>query len=105
MSGALTIGLDAFLWIGIDAGFFTITLFEATFNLFHATLFDFNLECHGVIPPDLVSMANVAPSSVLRTAADPAKGTSNLFPDHDRRCADSQHGEHAFRRSWSRLGR
>jgi len=50
MSGDLTIGLDAFLWIGIDAGFFTITLFEATFNLFHATLFDFNLECHGNHP-------------------------------------------------------
>ena len=70
MSGALTVGLDAFLWIGLDTGFFKITLFDETFNIFRATLFSFNLQCRGVVPPTLANDSSTKEvSTVVREAA------------------------------------
>ncbi|MDB4439238.1 hypothetical protein N9155_00395, partial [bacterium] len=81
MSGTLTAGLDAFLWIGLDTGFFKITLFNKTFSLFRATLFDFNLKCVGVTPPDLVRTNTVSTSNVVRNAGDPAGNDGPVYYD------------------------
>ena len=77
MSGKLTAGLDAFLWIGLDLGLTKITLFDKRFSLFKATLFDFNLRCQGAVPPILADQTNVAMSNIIRT--QPPNGGNPVY--------------------------
>src|SRR5262249_55439275 len=48
--GDLTVGLDAYFWIGLNILGGKITIFEARQNFFTATIYDFRFECPDEVP-------------------------------------------------------
>ena len=58
MSGDLSLGLSAFLWIGLDFGFGVVTFFDKEWEFFRLTLLDYNYTCPGEVPPDIASLSN-----------------------------------------------
>ena len=51
MHGELKAFLEAFLWVGIDAGFFEVTLFEARERFVDEIIASFDHECPPIAPP------------------------------------------------------
>lgn len=56
-SGTVDVGLDAFLWVGLDLGFFgKVTIFDESISLFRAQLASFDFECAPSTPPNLATL-------------------------------------------------
>ncbi|MEI7701943.1 MAG: hypothetical protein WCK86_19250, partial [Planctomycetia bacterium] len=62
VNGELKVFLEAYLWIGLDMGFSTITLFEARERFVDEVIASFNWECEHVAPD---SIADLSSSNVL----------------------------------------
>ena len=56
--GELRLFLEAFLWIGVDLGFSTITLFEASERFVDILLAEFDWECVLQAPDDIAQLNN-----------------------------------------------
>jgi Ca2+-binding RTX toxin-like protein len=71
MDGQVSVGLDAFLWVGLKIPFVgKITLFSESFNLFSAVIADFHLECPPADVPILTDQSNVVASAIQDPAGD-----------------------------------
>ena len=56
LDGQLDVFLRAFLWVGVDLGFFgKVTLFDETFEFLRETIVDFHLECPPIEAPILAT--------------------------------------------------
>ncbi len=59
--GEIRAALEAFLWVGLDLGFFgKVTIFDERFEIFSATIASFDIVCPPKTPPVFAEMTNVA---------------------------------------------
>jgi Ca2+-binding RTX toxin-like protein len=70
LDGQVRAFLEAFFWIGIDAGFFEITIFEARERFVDVILAQFDFEC----PPPTLDVAHLAGDGTLTVRAIDAGG-------------------------------
>ncbi len=78
VAGELTVFLEAFLWIGIDLGFSTITLFEATERFVDEVIASFDWECVHDAPYDIAQFDS---GTNTLTLSYKNESGSNYVPD------------------------
>lgn len=75
MHGALTFGLDAFFWVGIDLGFLgEITIFEARQTFASGTLASFDYECPDPVEATLGTLSTVGGVGTLDLMVEKSGG-------------------------------
>lgn len=80
MSGELSAGLEAFLWVGLKIGFSEITLFEESIELFRAVIADFEIGCGDKEPP-IVAMDTGEVFDADNPTAISSEGEKLFFQD------------------------
>ena len=79
VEGALSVFLEAFMWIGLDVGFSKITLFEARERFVDEVIAEFDWECIHEAPGDIAELNG--DNLNLRYAGDNSDGAHNYTVD------------------------
>jgi len=89
--GGLDWFLEAFVWVGLDLGFFgKITLYDETFDLGGGTIVEFDHHCDVVIPPNVAHLSGSDLILHMGSAADQRDdGASSGYGDLDGNVAES----------------
>ena len=80
MTGELSAGLEAFLWVGLKLGFSEITLVDESIELFRAVIADFEIGCGDVEPP-IVAMETGNVYDADNPTAISAEGEKLFYQD------------------------